>query len=131
MSICTCSVSYLGLILLHLGFLRVALEVLLQVHVIFEGLGGGREGDRGKKLNHQTTKHTHGEREEEKERERKENRISALSELVKNRCSLVCDGKKVFHHQSFSLLLLWIKLSRNGATDLTLHKALKEAVVTL
>lgn len=98
MSICTCTVSYLGLKLLHLGLHRVALEVLLQVHVIFEGLGGGREGDRGKKLNHQTTKHTHGEREEERRREREENRISALSELVKNRCSLVCDRKKVFHH---------------------------------
>lgn len=87
MSICTCAVSYLGIKLLHLGLHRVALEVLLQVHVIFEGLGGGREGDRGKKLNHQTTKHTHGEREEERRREREENRISALSELVKNRCS--------------------------------------------
>lgn len=55
----------------HLEFVllpRVVLapDVLLQVHVVFERLSGGREGDRGQKLNHQTTKHTHGKREGEK-----------------------------------------------------------------
>lgn len=44
----------------------VAPHLLLQVHVVFERLSGGREGDRGQKLNHQTTKHTHGKREGEK-----------------------------------------------------------------
>ena len=53
--------SHLELVLLP----RVALasDLLLQVHVVFERLSGGREGNRGQKLNHQTTKHTHGKRE--------------------------------------------------------------------
>lgn len=54
--------SHLELVLLP----GVALtpDFLLQVHVVFERLSGGREGNRGQKLNHQTTKHTHGKREE-------------------------------------------------------------------
>lgn len=52
------SVANLELVLLP----GVALtpDILLQVHVVFERLSGGREGNRGQKLNHQTTKHTHG-----------------------------------------------------------------------
>lgn len=53
-----CSASHLELVLLP--GVAVALHVLLQLHVIFERLSGGREGNRGQKLNHQTTKHTHG-----------------------------------------------------------------------
>lgn len=47
----------------------LAPDVLLQVHVVFERLSGGREGNRGQKLNHQTTKHTHRKREGEKGKE--------------------------------------------------------------
>lgn len=50
----------------------LAPDVLLQVHVVFERLSGGREGNRGQKLNHQTTKHTHGKREGEKGKEEEE-----------------------------------------------------------
>lgn len=50
----------------------LASDVLLQVHVVFERLSGGREGNRGQKLNHQTTKHTHGKREGEKGKEEEE-----------------------------------------------------------
>lgn len=50
----------------------LAPDVLLQVHVVFERLSGGREGNRGQKLNHQTTKHTHGKREGEKGKEKEE-----------------------------------------------------------
>lgn len=60
----------------HLEFIllsgvALAPDVLLQVHVVFERLSGGREGNRGQKLNHQTTKHTHGKREGEKGKEKK------------------------------------------------------------
>lgn len=50
----------------------LAPDVLLQVHVVFERLSGGREGNRGQKLNHQTTKHTHGKREGKKGKEKEE-----------------------------------------------------------
>lgn len=56
--------SHLKLVLLP--GVALAPDVLLQVHVVFERLSGGREGNRGQKLNHQTTKHTHGKREGEK-----------------------------------------------------------------
>lgn len=63
--------SHLELILLP--GVALAPDVLLQVHVVFERLSGGREGNRGQKLNHQTTKHTHGNREGEKRKgERRE-----------------------------------------------------------
>lgn len=72
------NVSHLELVLLP----GVALtpDVLLQVQVIFERLSGGRKGNRGQKLNHRTTKHTHEKREgkkgkEEGEREGEENRV--------------------------------------------------------
>lgn len=69
MSICEIAPSHLEFILFPVveGF---APYVLLQVHVVFERLSGGREGDRGQKLNHQTTKHTHGKREGEKGKEK-------------------------------------------------------------
>lgn len=72
-SIKMCRMSHLELILLP--GVTLTPDILLQVHVVFEGLSGGREGNRGQKLNHQTTKHTHGNREgekgmEEEERER-------------------------------------------------------------
>lgn len=74
----------------HLEFVllsgvALAPDVLLQVHVVFERLSGGREGNRGQKLNHQTTKHTHGKKGgwkrkgEEREGGEKENRVSAFS----------------------------------------------------
>lgn len=62
--------SHLELVLLP--GVTLASDVLLQVHVIFEWLSGGREGNRGQKLNHQTTKHTHGKREGEKGKEEEE-----------------------------------------------------------
>lgn len=62
--------SHLELVLLP--GVALAPDVLLQVHVIFERLSGGREGNRGQKLNHQTTKHTHGKREGEKRKEKEE-----------------------------------------------------------
>lgn len=46
--------------LILLPGVALAPDILLQVHVVFERLSGGREGNRGQKLNHQTTKHTHG-----------------------------------------------------------------------
>lgn len=55
-----------------LSGVALAPDVLLQVHVVFERLSGGREGNRGQKLNHQTTKHTHGKREGEKGKEKEE-----------------------------------------------------------
>lgn len=62
--------SHLELVLLP--GVALAPDVLLQVHVVFERLSGGREGNRGQKLNHQTTKHTHGKREGEKGKEKEE-----------------------------------------------------------
>lgn len=52
------SVANLELVLLP--GVALAPDVLLKVHVVFERLSGGREGNRGQKLNHQTMKHTHG-----------------------------------------------------------------------
>lgn len=51
----------------------LGLDVLLQFHIIFEWLSGGREGNRGQKLNHQT-KRTHGRRESKKGKEGGERR---------------------------------------------------------
>lgn len=62
--------SHLELVLLP--GVALAPDVLLQVHVVFERLSGGREGNRGQKLNHQTTKHTNGKREGEKGKEKEE-----------------------------------------------------------
>lgn len=62
--------SHLELVLLP--GVALAPHVLLQVHVVFERLSGGREGNRGQKLNHQTTKHTHGKREEDKGKDKEE-----------------------------------------------------------
>lgn len=45
----------------------LAPDVLLQVHVVFERLSGGREGNRGQKLNRQR-RNTHTERGREGER---------------------------------------------------------------
>lgn len=47
--------------LILLPGVSLVLDVLLQFHIIFEWLSGGREGNRRQKLNHQTTKHTHTE----------------------------------------------------------------------
>lgn len=60
--------------LILLPGVSLALDVLLQFHIIFEWLSGGREGNRGQKLNHQTTKHTHGRREGRKGKEGGERR---------------------------------------------------------
>ena len=65
-------VAHLELVLLP--GVALAPDVLLQVHVVFERLSGGREGNRGQKLNHQTTKHTHGKREGEKGEKEEEER---------------------------------------------------------
>lgn len=62
--------AHLELVLL--SGVALAPDVLLQVHVVFERLSGGREGNRGQKLNHQTTKHTHGKREGEKGKQKEE-----------------------------------------------------------
>lgn len=79
------SVSNLELVLLP--GVALAPDILLQVHVVFERLSGGREGNRGQKLNHQTTKHTHGgwERKGEGREGGEENRVSAFSIIPRGR----------------------------------------------
>lgn len=47
----------------------LAADVWLEFHIVFEWLSGGREGNRGQTLNHQTMKHTHEKREGKKAKE--------------------------------------------------------------